>query len=102
MNLVMGDKQASGIVERSITEVLEWFHDVFHMPEGLPPKRDHEHAIVLKKEVSPISFRPYHYPQAQKDEIERLVSEMLEASIIQPSISPFSSPVLLVKKKDGS
>lgn len=49
-----------------------------------------------------MGMRPYRYPQFQKDEIEKLIREMLLAGIIKPSTNPFSSPVLLVKKKDGS
>ena len=82
--------------------VLQEFKHVFNMPLGLPPKRTYDHAIVLKEGTDPISLRPYRYPQGQKNEIESLITDMLTAGIIQPSQSPFSSPVLLVKKKDGS
>lgn len=82
--------------------VMKQFTAVFNMPSGLPPMRSKQHQITLKNGSNLVSVRPYRYPQIQKDEIERLVADMMQAGIIQPSISPFSSPVLLVKKKDGS
>jgi hypothetical protein len=49
-----------------------------------------------------VVVRPYHYPQLQKDELERQCVAMLEQGIIRMSTSPFSAPVLRVKKVDGT
>ena len=45
---------------------------------------------------------PYKYAYHHKDEIERQVRELLQARVIRQSTSLFSSPVILVKKKDGT
>ena len=75
---------------------------MFETPKGLPPIRDHDHAIHLIPISVPPNIRPYRYPYVQKREIERMIVEMLEAGIIQPSQSSFSAPVVLVHKKDES
>lgn len=101
-NLSNPEKPALPNIPEFLKNILAHYDSVFHMPVGLPPNRAHEHAINLKEGTNPISVRSYRYPQIQKNEIEKLITEMMEARIIQPSSSPFSSPVLLVKKKDGS
>jgi len=72
------------------------------MPKGLPLVPDHDHAIHLQPGSVPPNIRPYRYPYAQKSEIECMIQEMLEAGIIQPSQSSFSSSIVMVTKKDGS
>lgn len=74
----------------------------FSFPTGLPPVRAFDHHIFLLPEVTPVNVCPYRYPHSQKEEIECLVGEMLNEGIIRPSSSPFSSLVILIKKKDCS
>jgi hypothetical protein len=88
--------------DMAVSAIVEEFLDVFAEPTGLPPSRSHDHAIILKQDAQPVSVRPYRYPYYQKEEIEKIVRELLESGVIQPSQSPFSSPVLLVRKADGS
>ncbi|XP_042008932.1 uncharacterized protein LOC121757454 [Salvia splendens] len=85
-----------------ITAVLGSFSHVFNIPTEMPPALQFDHRIHLLPGAKPVNVRTYRYPYFQKNEIERQVREMLEQGIIQRSSSPFSSPVLLIRKKDGS
>jgi hypothetical protein len=82
--------------------LLDAFVEVFAAPTGLPPKRAHDHRILLKPDAQPVAVRPYRYPAAHKDELERQSAAMIDQGIVRRSDSPFSSPILLVKKPDGS
>lgn len=97
-----GDEAAPTPIFDEIRRLLVRFEAVFQTPTSLPPRRAIEHHIALKEGSDPINVRPYRYAHFQKEEIERQVQTMLDAGLIRPSCSPFSSPVLLVKKKDGS
>ena len=89
-------------ISPDLQKALENHSKVFETPKFLPPIRDHDHAIHLIPGSVPPNIKPYRYPYTQKSEIERMVAEMLEASIIQHSQSFFYALVVLVHKKDGS
>jgi hypothetical protein len=82
--------------------LLHSFEDIFCEPHGLPPSRRHDHKFRLLPCTPPVAVRPYRYPQLLKDEIEQQCDAMLQQGIIRECTSAFSSPVLLVKKSDGS
>ncbi|KAK1651826.1 hypothetical protein QYE76_069631 [Lolium multiflorum] len=87
---------------KEIAQVLREHESCFGTPKGLPPHRPYDHKINLMQGVQPVNVRPYRYSPQQKDEIEKQIKEMLVQGIIKESKSPFASPVLLVKKKDGT
>lgn len=57
---------------------------------------------MLHNNTEPINKRPYRYPSVKKDIIGKLVQQTLDKGMVQPSCSPFVSPVVLVGKKDST
>ncbi|XP_042016199.1 uncharacterized protein LOC121764209 [Salvia splendens] len=96
------DSTLSAAAKSQLLELIGDFPATTKESVGLPPHRRTDHRIPLLPGTDPVSVRPYRYNHLQKDEMEKLVAEMLSSGVIQPSTSPFSSPVLLVRKKDGS
>ncbi|KAK1653770.1 hypothetical protein QYE76_071575 [Lolium multiflorum] len=94
------DKDTQKTVPHIVSMVLNSFEDVFAEPTGLPPHRRADHTIPLMPGASPVNLRPYRYSPMQKNEIEKQIRELIAQGVIQPSASPFASPVLLVGKKD--
>ena len=84
-----------------VETLLQEFSQVFETPIALPPLRGHEHSITLKEGAQPVCQRPYRYPFYKKNEIEKIVKELLSVGSIRDSSSPFASPILLVRKADG-
>lgn len=61
-----------------------------------------DHRIDLILGTTPLNRPPYYVSHVQQEEIMSQVNELLEKGLVQPSSSPFCSPVLLVQKKDGT
>ena len=79
------------------------FEDIFHRPgPSLGCTDILEFAIKLKPDSRPFKASPYRSNPRVRQEIERQVKDMLKEDIIEPSVSPYASPVVLVNKPDGS
>lgn len=85
-----------------IKEVLQQFDHLFHTPTSLPPLRNNDHRIHLLPGSLAVNVKPYRYPHVLKQTMTKIVEEMLQQGLVRPSHSPYSSPVLLVRKKDGT
>lgn len=85
-----------------LQQLIDQYQHLFLEPTTLPPNKSCDHHISLVLGALPVNVKPYKYAPQQKNEIEKQVDEMLKSGIIQHSVSPFASLVLLVKKKDGS
>ena len=82
-------------------QVLDIYSLVFDLPIGLAPSHgEHDHSIPLIPSIQPPNVHPYRYLFSQKNEIE-IIQELLAARVIRPSTSPYSSPVVMVLKKEG-
>jgi hypothetical protein len=91
-------------LQRESSAIIDEYRDVFpvELPKGLPPRRLLDHSIELVPGSAP-PYRPsFRMSPLELQEVKKQVDELLEQGHIQPSRSPYGSPVLFVKKKEGS
>ena len=85
------------------TEAEKWeerFPEVFSTKGGLKCTNNTVMEIDTGN-AEPIKQRPYRIPLRKRKVVEEEIDKMLAEGIIEPSTSPWASPITLVPKKDG-
>jgi len=99
------DLQSSSLTQEQqerLKALLNEYRDIFAVtPEELGRTNLVQHHIDTG-DHRPLRSRPYRVPHTQKETIESHINDMLSRDVIQPSASPWVSPVVLVPKPDGS
>ncbi|GBM53839.1 Retrovirus-related Pol polyprotein from transposon 297 [Araneus ventricosus] len=88
--------------KEELLHLLEEFGDIFDINKK--SRKSRCNAVKHRIETSdnaPIKQRPYRTSATERRAIENEVQRMLKEDVIQPSDRPWSSPVVLVKKKNG-
>ena len=85
----------------SLLRVVCEYEDVFFddLP-GLPPHMDVDFVIEFHTGTSSISMTPHRMAPVELHELKVQLQELLDKGFIRPSTSPWSTSVLLAKKKD--
>lgn len=95
-------KYSEELTDEQRKQVQDLVHDYQDIFTDRPGTTDlEEHRIELTTE-EPIRQKPYPVPYAMRETLREEVRKMLEADIIEHTNSPYASPVVLVKKPDGS
>ncbi|GFV15318.1 retrovirus-related Pol polyprotein from transposon 17.6 [Trichonephila clavipes] len=83
-------------------ELIIEFQSVFsRTSENFGRRRLTKHRIDTG-EHPPIKQHPRRLPFAKQEEVQNLIKDMKSNDVIEPSSSPWASPIILVRKKDGS
>ena len=86
-----------------VSDILEDYRQVFSSPTRLPPQRPGTHAIPLEDPNALPPFKPvYRLSRPEQAQCMEQIKALLERGHIEPSSSPYGTPVLFIQKKDGS
>ena len=88
-------------VERKeeVTDLLREFSDVFTDVPKITTLGSHSIQLTSSE---PIRSKAYPLPFALREAVDKEIDSMLARGIIEPSTASFASPIVVVKKPDGS
>ena len=82
--------------------VVDSFPQLFAPPDREPPERTVKHAIRLIPDAYPLKRKPFPLPPYKIKEMHTQITELHQKSWIEPSHSPWGTPILFVPKKPNA
>ena len=77
-------------------------YELQDLPVGLPPLRPTAHTIPLVDGACPVYRRAYCLSVEERKSVQEYVERLVQQGWIVPSTSPWSTPVILTSKPDGT
>ncbi|XP_070184061.1 uncharacterized protein [Littorina saxatilis] len=95
-------KLGPDLTEDQQKELHDFMGDFTHRFSDVPGSTSLvEHEVHLTSDV-PVCSKPYSIPFQARESLKKDIDNMLKMGVIRESSSPYSSPVVVVKKKDGT
>jgi hypothetical protein len=88
-----------GDQKKQASDLIQQFQEIFTDKPGRTNLV--EHRVCLTSE-DPIRSKPYSVPYTVRESLKNEIREMMRLGVIRESSSPYASPVVIVRKKDGS
>ncbi|KAG1471608.1 hypothetical protein G6F57_011319 [Rhizopus arrhizus] len=76
-------------------EIFDWNNDTIGCTQLT------KHKIIIEENIQSISHRPYRLSPIESEYLQKELEKYCKLGVIAPSNSPWSAPVILVKKKNG-
>ena len=97
-NVTFG-QQLNGEQKGQLQEVVKKYEHIFTDVPGHANIIEHEVKLTSDK---PVRSKPYTIPYNARESLKRDIRDMEKMGVIRESKSPYSSPVVIVRKKDGT
>ena len=85
--------------KRDMKNLVFPYRDVFTDKPGTTNLAEYKIEMVTD---DPVRVKPYPIPYSLREELKQDIEQMLDMGVIRKSDSPYSSPIVIVRKKDGS
>ena len=102
--LAKEDTDTADLIRKKLPKKHAHQSDVFSKVDSnkLPPHRKYDHKIELTEPLPDRSCPLYRQSLAELQETKKWVTDNLDKGFIEATSAPFASPILFVKKADGT